>query len=363
MRINKTSGLLARIALLVAWVACGSDPAAEPGAAPDRDAGEDGGGDAGNDTDTGSDTDEPECGPGSAAALRACVDRARYVTDLNAVAVERPPGSAGWQAVQDLCAARLTELGLEVELATYASGVNVIGRLEGSDPAGEVILSAHYDHVPDCPGADDNASGVAGVLEAARALTTSAFSNTLIVACWDEEEWGKVGSTAFVEGLTAGGEDVLLSLVFEMIGYRSEEPGSQQFPDGFELLFPEQGAWLAERDHRGDFLAAVGDEQAHEAMQALADHAAAVALPYVDIELTSAQTQSSLLADFRRSDHAPFWDAGIPAVMITDTANFRYGAYHCLDGEDIVDNLDHDFAAQVIAATVGAAAEALEVVP
>ena len=90
-------------------------------------------------------------------------------------------------------------LGYTVEREAYGTGVNVIGVLDGtSAPAEQVVISAHYDSVANCPGADDNGSGVAGVLEAARVLSTSQHKRTLVVACWDEEEKGLIGSSAFV---------------------------------------------------------------------------------------------------------------------------------------------------------------------
>ena len=68
---------------------------------------------------------------------------------------------------------------------------------------------------------------------------------------------------------------------------------------------------------------------------------------------------SSLLSELRRSDHASFWDAGVPAMMLTDTAEFRNPHYHCSGGEDVVSDLDPAFAARVVAATVQVTAEAL----
>src|SRR5690606_20146741 len=138
--------------------------------------------------------------------LSQCVEAARYQADLEAIAMPREPESAHWQAVQDLCAERLEGLGFTVERHAYATGVNVIGVREGtSEPQRRVLVGAHYDHIAGCAGADDNASGVAGALEAARVLAMASFPRTLVVACWDEEERGLIGSRAYAERARTNG--------------------------------------------------------------------------------------------------------------------------------------------------------------
>jgi Zn-dependent M28 family amino/carboxypeptidase len=338
--------------------ACGgAGPAG--GAVPDAgaDAAVDGGADADSDGDTDS---AAVCGTASPAALAACVDGARYEADLVALAIERPPWSAGWEEVQAACASRLEELGFDVALEEYGSGVNVVGRLPGAiEPEVEVVVSAHYDHVPGCPGADDNASGVAGALEAARVLADAQFARTLVVACWDEEEEGKVGSEAFVAAAVAAGTAIEVAIVLEMIGYASDEPGSQSFPDGFELLFPDQIAEVAANDSKADFLGIIAGEDAHAAAVAVEHHTEMAGVSAISLELPVELLASDLLADLRRSDHDPFWQAGYPALMLTDTANYRYAAYHCMDGADVPENLSTAFATAVVRGAVAAAAEAL----
>lgn len=137
-----------------------------------------------------------KCDPSSAKSLSACVDSERYHQDLEDITGARPSGSAHWQEVQDLCATRLSELGFTVERHAYATGVNVMGTLTGSDLASErVMISAHYDSIVGCASADDNASGVAGALEAARVLSKRRYRRTLVIGCWDQEERGPGGST------------------------------------------------------------------------------------------------------------------------------------------------------------------------
>jgi hypothetical protein len=309
------------------------------------------------------DTVAADLPPGDAAvadtgspALMALVDAAKWSADLAVIAKPRPPGSAHWQAVQDLCAERLTSLGYTVTRPAFAGGVNVIGVLAGTSLSKEsIVLSAHYDHVGDCDGADDNASGVAGVLEAARVLATTPHARTIVAACWDKEEDGLLGSSAWVADAKAKGELVTMAFVFEMIGFRATEPGSQTLPAGFELLFPNEAKLLADQGNRGDFIAAIADESAGATVQALVTHGKAAGLPVQALVIPAALKNSDIIGDLRRSDHAPFWMADYPAIQLTDTANFRNPHYHCYGGPDVPADLDPEFAADVVRAVVGAA--------
>lgn len=288
------------------------------------------------------------------------VDRAAYEADLTTIAVPRSPGAAGWQDVQRLCADRFASLGYEVERHAYGTGTNVIGLRRGtSKPYERVLISAHYDSVPNCAGADDNGTGVAGTLEAARVLSLRPHARTLVVACWDEEERGLIGSSAYAARARAAGDDIVIALVFEMIGYRSTEPNSQQSDPTLEAVFPDAGAQIAANDYRGDFALVVNDESATTAVTDLQATAATVGLPVVNISLLAPLKAS--IDDLRRSDHAPFWDADYPALFITDTANFRNPHYHCpAAGADVLADIDYDFAVANTKVIVGAAAAALD---
>ena len=301
------------------------------------------------------------CGDGSPADLEGCVDLDRISSDLNTVAEERTPGSAHWQEVQDLCAQRLADLGFAVELHTYDTGVNVIGTRTGAtDPDTQVLISAHYDAVPGCAGADDNASGVAALLESARVLATVDHDRTLVVACWDEEEDGLLGSEAWATEAAARGDQLAAVYVYETIGYRATEPDTQTLPSGFDTVFPDAAAELAARGYTGDFLFYAADEAHAAAADALEAAAAEVDLPLIGVLLPDTLKNSRLASDLRRSDHASFWEVDLPGLFVTDTADFRNAAYHCQGAEDTVDRLDLDFIRANTAATVGATARMLE---
>lgn len=293
-------------------------------------------------------------------ALVASVDSNRYEADLNAVTGARNHGSQAWQEAQDLCADRLAELGFDVERQDYGTGVNVIGRLAGTSDE-QIIVSGHYDAVPDCEGADDNASGVAGTLEAARALVAGSFERALIVACWDEEELGLIGSRAYADRAAEEGAEIVGMYSLEMIGYKSDEPNTQQLPPGLDLLFPDQTAMLEANEFRGDFITIVADESSRALNDAFERYADTVELPWIELEVPDAFLTNPAAADLQRSDHAAFWQVGYPGIMLTDSANFRNLHYHCSGGPDTADRLDTDFAVKIIQSVVGATATELGV--
>jgi Zn-dependent M28 family amino/carboxypeptidase len=308
------------------------------------------------------------CGAGKSASdagtvndLMALVDGQRYQDDLSFIAQSREPKSSHWQEVQDLCASRLTALGFKVERQTFASGVNVIGVRSGTGASGgSVVISAHYDHIAGCAGADDNASGVAGTLEAARVLATAEFNRTLLVACWDGEEKGMLGSKAYAAQAKQAGDSLAAVIVMDMIGFKNDAADSQTMPVGFDVGFPSQTEKLRANQGRADFIAVVADETSAGVSETFADYADAWSLPNVVVPLTKAQIASPLYAELLRSDQSSFWLADFPAIMVSDTGELRDSHYHCKGGPDAVSDLNQDFAVKVIRAVVGTAGHALQ---
>jgi hypothetical protein len=359
-RMNRRWSAPASLSLLLSLFACADEPAgnevsddSETSGTPESE--------SGPDTETEGDTGDEGCSSNSSAAeLAACVDRDLYLADLEFIAQPRDPGSAHWQAVQDLCFDRFTEYGFETERQDYGLGVNVVGRKLGTEtPDEQIVVAAHYDHIPGCNGADDNASGTAATLEAARVLSLRDYPRTLIVACWDQEELGLVGAKAYADMAATTGDQVLFNYNFEMIGYFDSAEGSQSVPSGIDLLFPDQYAELQSWNFTGDWIALVVDANGLPHAQNMAAHADALGLKYLVLDVPDDLKNSPLLSDLQRSDHAAFWAVNYPAMMITDTSEFRYDNYHCNAGEDAVELLDHDFARNVIASAVGGAADSL----
>jgi hypothetical protein len=288
------------------------------------------------------------------------VERSRLEDDVVFIAQERVPGSAHWQVVQDLCAERFEAAGLAVERHDYGTGINVAGVLEGTERPGErVLISGHYDHIPGCNGADDNASGVAAVLEAARVMGGGDYPRTAVFVCWDEEETGLVGSRAYAERAVREGEDIVVVYSLDPVGYASDEPGSQTMPDGFSLAFPDLWEELEAREFRGDWLGVVADEPVEWISDLIIGHAADAELDAGALIMEDWMLASSLFDDLRRSDHAPFWDVGVSAIELGDTGEFRNPGYHCRNGPDDPDTVNYRFLEQVTRATVGSVLEVL----
>jgi aminopeptidase YwaD len=225
----------------------------------------------------------------------------------------------------------LSALGLAVRVERYGGElheVNLVAEILGGTSDDAVELCAHWDSVEITPGADDNASGVAGVLEAARVLRDADLpARTIRFVLFGGEEDGFDGSRAHLAHITPRTE----AIVFEMIGYTA--PGQR---------FPEELAGFLDPPERGDFIALVADEASQGLLRKFAARLEVPALPLVLPEVAAEVAM--------RSDHVPYWATGRRALLVTDTADYRNPHYH--RESDTADTLDYPFAAGVVAAAV-----------
>lgn len=236
----------------------------------------------------------------------------------------------------------LESAGMHVLRQEYeAHGVptaNLVARTPNWTGDGPVlVLGAHYDTVQGTPGADDNASAVAVLIETARKVVEDAperGANLLFVAFSTEEppsfNTDLMGSRIFVRRMTGSEVEIRGALVLEMVGYFSDEPGSQSLPEGLDLGIPDVG----------NFIALAGDEQSGElaAKTHQAFDESGAKLPAHPLVVPDS---GDILAGLiRLSDNASFRDAGIPALMITDTAFLRNPNYHGVT--DTMDTLNVD---------------------
>ena len=280
-----------------------------------------------------------------------------YIADLTFIAqAPRTSIDPQHQAVQDLCADRLSELGYEVERHDFESGVNVIGKLSGTTRPDEiVIVSAHYDTIPKSNGADDNASGVAAALETARLLADEEHDRTLLIACWDQEEPALYGSYLYANRERERNTDIKMVYVYDEIGSSDDRPNTQQFPAGFDLAYPDAATKLRANEYRANFVLLVFDQQADSWAQAIADQAEKVGLPAIALAVN---LDEDVPTDLTGSDHASFWRRGYPAIEINDTSGFRNPYKHTK--LDTIERLDHDFAVKVISAVTASVRTALD---
>lgn len=237
-------------------------------------------------------------------------------------------------------------------------GVNVVAVKEG-EVSDAVLVLAHHDTVPGTGGADDNGTGVVGLLELARLLGTARFRRTVLLVAVDHEELGFHGARHLVRQMRAVGRTVIGAYVFEMLGFASTEPGSQHLPPGLDLLYPGQLRRIRRNEQRADFSAVLYRESGRP-MAALFAAALTQLTGPAGAVLLRAPTDLPVLGPllgrfvpftqhFARSDHLPFWDADLPAVQITDTANFRNPHYH--RAGDLPDTVNMKQVADVVAAT------------
>lgn len=179
-----------------------------------------------------------------------------------------------------------------------------------------ILVGAHYDTVPGSSGADDNASGLAVLLLLAELLTLLPPRRSVHWVAFDLEEYGLIGSKACAQSWLAQKKPLHLMLSLEMLGYFSSAPQSQQYPlAALSRFYPSTG----------DFIALIGNGSTLLDLIRLKRHLKQSGAP---CEWLPVLNQGRQIPATRRSDHAPFWDAGYPAILVTDTADLRNPHYH-----------------------------------
>lgn len=255
---------------------------------------------------------------------------------------------------RDYISKQLQTSGLSPELQPFEGGINVFAQRKGTDSkAGAILVAAHYDTVVKSPGADDNATGVAVVLEIARLLASRPTPRTLQVAFFDREEIGLLGSLAFA-GNAARLKDLQGVVVLDMVGFACHTSGCQQYPQGLTAAPFLAAAGVTSADV-GEFIAVVGDAEHPQLLGTFSESRKTNLPPVVALPVP---LKGVLTPDVLRSDHAPFWYKGIGAVLVTDTANLRSPHYH--QSSDTLATIDRPFfngSAQIV---VNATAKLLE---
>jgi Zn-dependent M28 family amino/carboxypeptidase len=260
----------------------------------------------------------------------------RLLADLQQFAVPRHArwDPLGLMAVRQALRERLADLGPLEEHRFCTSGeegVNLILRLPGRDPKlPPLLVGAHYDGPLHSPGADDNASGVAALLELARRWAVDPPRRPVWLVAFDQEEWGMVGSAALAQELREAKHPLQLMASLEMLAFTSE---AQSYPvPGMEAIY----------GNRGDFIALVANTGSTLMLPGLA-HALGAHVPTKVLPVPMGGRQ---IPDVRLSDHSPFWDAGYNALMVTDTSFMRNPHYHRMS--DTVETLDLPFFCGVV---------------
>jgi hypothetical protein len=182
-----------------------------------------------------------------------------------------------------------------------------------------LLIGAHYDSVPGTPGSDDNASGVAALLACAKIASAMSANLGICFVAFNREEDGLIGSTEFVEqGIRELDLNIAEAHILEMIGYSREEQASQSLPRGLPISIPTVG----------NFLGLIGNRDSSRLVKSLRRKARSYLLDLPIVTLEVYLGLERWVPSLWRSDHAPFWKARIPAVLWTDTAEFRNPNYH-----------------------------------
>ena len=245
------------------------------------------------------------------------------------------------QAAAEYITAEFSSLGYQVAPQAYqARGVrcqNLEITAKGAERAGEIIVvGAHYDTVPGSPGADDNASGVAGVIEIARELSHVQMKRTVKLVAFVNEEppffySSDMGSKVYADAARARGDDIRMMLSLEMLGCYTDAPHSQRYPPLLRWFYPE----------RGTFIAFVSNLRSRRALATLVR--AFKANCDFPVEYLASP---AFVPGVAWSDQLSFWRAGYPAVMVTDTAFYRYPHYH--RASDTPDRIRYSDMARVV---------------
>ena len=245
------------------------------------------------------------------------------------------------QRAADYIEGELTGNGYEPRRQTYEVSripvSNIETALMGTTRAAEIVLlGAHYDTVSGCPGANDNGTGVAALLELSRRFAGRPQPRTIRFVAFVNEEppffhTDDMGSVVNAKAARARGDNIIAMIALETMGYYSEVKGSQQYPQPLAMMYPDVGNFIG-------FVANVGSTRMMlRARQAFKQRTA--------FPLQSAAAPAGL-PGVSWSDQWAFWEAGYPGMMVTDTAPFRYPWYHT--AEDTPDKISADKVAHVV---------------
>ena len=233
-------------------------------------------------------------------------------------------------------------IGLEVKQQRYKyDNYDIANVIAGSQKnilsSKYYVIGAHYDSVPETYGADDNASGIAVLLELARYTIQEKISLPIRFVAFTAEEpptfsTRHQGSKVFVKSIKEKKDEIIGAIILEMVGYTSNEQA-----------YPMILKWMG-YPSKGNFIGIVGNRKSKKFGQSIFQSFKKNA--HLPVETLFVPFNGWILPDTRLSDHSPFWDAGLPAVMITDTAFFRNPNYH--SPQDTFDTLDYLFMAELV---------------
>jgi Zn-dependent M28 family amino/carboxypeptidase len=255
----------------------------------------------------------------------------------------RPPSSAEHARAAAYLREHLRQAGFATDDVVHTEGgyrcCNIVAQpMPAAERLPLLIVGAHYDSIPNSPGADDNGSAVAALIELAGLIrphldTAGTPQARLQLVAYDLEEYGMIGSYLHSRELKQRGQTLRGMISLEMLGYTDSRPGSQGLPPHLQGLYPDVG----------NFIGVVGNDASLELLRTVVE--AMKRVPRLPVECMAVPGCGETLPPVRLSDHSSFWDYGYPALMITDTSFFRNPHYH--QASDTPETLDYEFLARV----------------
>ncbi len=263
--------------------------------------------------------------------------------------------AGGLMAVKDTIVSGFHAAQLQVERLPFNFGTNAAENLKGRKPGlvseeKVIVLDGHFDAVSNTPGADDNATALVSLMAGVAFLKNLHFEKTINYLAFDKEEQGLVGAIHYVTNSILPFEEIEAVINGEMLGYYDSTANSQQVPQGFNIVFPAAVDSIMASGNRGIFLFVIGNTTNSAQLSVVFDSIARHYVPSIRSLVLNAPGTGALTPDLRRSDHAAFWDAGIPALMLTDGADTRNPYYHTL--ADSVGTLNMNYLVKNVKAMV-----------
>lgn len=289
-------------------------------------------------------------GKSFAGPLPPLTEEQTLLADELAADVQQLAGSIGernvfeyqsLQAAVEFIETSLSDAGYKVRKQDYSAESRICSNIEvqltGTARSEQiVVIGAHYDSVLNCPGANDNGSAVAATLALARRFASRQTPRTLRFVLFANEEppffkTDQMGSVVYAKSCRDKNENIVAMLSLETMGYYSDEPKSQKYPFPLNLVYPSTG----------NFIGFVSNLSSRRLLHTvIASFRKNCSFP----------SQGGAVPEFipgtNWSDHWAFWQQGYPAMMVTDTAPFRYQHYHT--PEDTPDKIDYDRLARVV---------------
>jgi Zn-dependent M28 family amino/carboxypeptidase len=324
-------------------------------------------------------------------ALRRGIDVERIRADVSTLPAPRNRlfASQPMQRAEQMILEKLTNAGWSVEKQAFVvhnalgtvdtspdmtvqpmiykrlEGANIVAVKKGVEkPEKAMVILGHYDTVRNSPGANDNTASVAALLELARVLKEWKFRQSIILSTTDMEELWFIGARQLVKKLLASYK-ITGAVNFETMGYTASDPGTQSVPRGIEALYGGQVKRLRQREFRGDFTCIIYNGPAKRLASIMGSSLNLIAGPNTVVLMRDPNDLPVVgkilirlvptVRNFARSDHVLFWEEGIAAFQITDTANFRYPHYH--KPTDTPEKIDYERVADIAAATATVIAE------